>query len=136
MMINLTKKKAIIFSLALIMFLAILFILLSRGGVVRRHSNIRMGYVENTTSNSWEAHYASLQGNSSTVLNVKSGILDVSITTESGSISIEITDMDGNNLYRGNNLETCSFSVGANGKVKISIDAEKHSGSFSFKQGR
>ncbi len=130
------KKKVIIFSIVLIMFLAILFVLLSRGGVVSRHSNIRIGYVENTTSSSWEAHYASLQGNSATVLNVKSDSLDVSVTTESGSISIEITDMDGNNLYRGNNLETCSFSVGARGKVKISIDAERHSGGFSFKQGR
>lgn len=136
MKFDMTKKSATIFSVALTIFLVILFAVLSHEGVVRRNSSIRLGYVETSTSSTWEARYASLQGSMTKMINIKSDSLDVSVTTDSGSISIEITDMDGNSLYRGKDLETCSFSVGATGKVKITVNAERHSGSFSFKQGR
>lgn len=96
-------------------------------------SAVRVGSVEHTTSTEWSESHMQLDGTMSYTLNVKSGTLEVEITTNSGSIALEIVDGEGTTVYRGNDLATCSFSVGAKGKTKIKVTGKEHSGSFSFK---
>lgn len=114
--------------------LGAMMILFACGCVVRTNS-VRIGYVESNGSGYWKASYVSMSGTMTNTLKVSSGVLDIAIVTDSGSVSLEITDEKGNNVYRGNDLSTCTFSVKTAGKTKIVVKGQKHEGSFSFTTG-
>ncbi len=118
---------------ASILFVIILFLSFFLEGCSLR-SGIRIGYVGTETSKKWTGSYARLDGMMKKTMKVDNEALVVDITTNSGSIDIVIEDTEGNRLYKGTDLETCSFEVGASGSVKITINADKHVGSFSFTQ--
>lgn len=129
------KRKAIIFYIGcLALLIAFTCVVFGRTGFVTRKNSVRIGYVESTTSTKWTASYISLKGTMTNTLNIKNGSLDVKITTDSGKIGLEILDFNGNYLYRGKELGTCSFTVAALGKTKIIVTADNHEGSFSFSQ--
>lgn len=126
-------RAASIFVASLLAFLGVLFAVLYATGLLNRHKNVRVGYVEMKSPTQWEANYVSIDGTMSGEINVKDEFIDVEITTNSGIINIEMINEDGEVVYRGNDLQSCYFVVGTNGKTKIIITADNHSGSFSFK---
>lgn len=126
------KKKVFINTVVLIVFLALLFIILNKLGVLESHSGTRIGYVSNGNSYSWNAHYSLLNGTESKKITPNNDELSVQIKTESGSINVLIEGENGEKFYQGQDLDTCSFKVKTEGKVKITIKASNHKGSFSF----
>lgn len=59
-------------------------------------------------------------------------ILNLSVKTESGTISIEIKNADGDILFQENQIGTETFEIQVTGKVTVRIEAEKHKGSFDI----
>lgn len=125
-----SKKKAKIFgiiaasAIVLAMILVIIF-----GG---ESSVVKVGYVGNSTWSSWTGNYNYLDGEMkhTIISNSDSSILHIAVTTEEGSISIQITDSEGNIIFDENNIETRTFELPVDGKVRIKIEAEKHKGGF------
>lgn len=134
MTINRRKLIAVIvFMAAMLAGLGILFAILKSKDLFTGHSGLRIGFIEQTTSTEWKCTYHEFSGELTHTIKVTSGTLEVDITTNEGSISLEIVDEKGNNVYRGNDLSTCSFSVGTKGKTTIKVTGDKHSGAFEFK---
>lgn len=127
-----SRKKNIISAVLYVFLLLLVITAIIYSTGAEKRSAVRIGYVGNATSHTWTGNYVSLNGEMSKNLNVKNGNITVDITTEKGSIDILIEDSKGEKLYKGTNLETCSFNVGGKGKVKVTINADHHSGSFSF----
>ncbi len=65
-------------------------------------------------------------------LHPKTDTLQVEVQTDSGTISIEIQDEDGNVIFDESNIGTASFDVDVSGKVTVKIEADHHKGSFSI----
>ncbi len=129
------KKKIIVlivFLGAMAAAMALLFGILGLSGKIVSRKGSRIGYVESASADTWKASYISLDGTLTKNMNFKQGNVKVEIVTEFGSISLEITDANGDVLYRGNNLSSCSFTVATGKNVKIKINAKNHEGSFSF----
>ncbi len=61
----------------------------------------------------------------------KDDVLHVEVKTESGRISIEINDADGNVIFDEIDIGTASFNVDVFGKVTVKIVADSHKGSFA-----
>ena len=95
--------------------------------------------ISNQTNTSFFMSYAYLDGSKTYNINFDAPAeMKISFTTKSGDLSCVITDRSGNYLYRGNKIETCSFSVGvpAAGVYTVKLTAAKHEGSFSFDWGK
>lgn len=95
-------------------------------------SGTRIGYVGKESRSSWSGSYISLDGMMKKSIYPKGDVLHVEVNTESGTISMEITDTHGNILFEKDNIETSSFDVEVSGKVKIRIEADHHKGSFDI----
>ena len=126
-MIRVNKR---IIAVICVIALAIAGVLLLTGN--RGNSYLRIGYVGNQTSKVYNGSYMKLDGTMTHKMRSDDTELFVDIVTESGKISLLITDPDGKRLYSGNELDTCSFSVMTEGKADITITADDHKGSFSF----
>ena len=63
-------------------------------------------------------------------IRTKNDTLNFSIKTESGSISVEVIDGDDNTVFYKENVETSTFEVKVEGRVRVIIEAEDHKGSF------
>jgi uncharacterized membrane protein len=63
----------------------------------------------------------------------------VSIVTEKGSIDAYIAKDDdvANSSYEGHDIQTISFTVtlSESGRYTVRVDADKHTGSYSFSWG-
>lgn len=57
--------------------------------------------------------------------------MHVTVETESGIISIEIRDANGNVIFDEDNIGTKTFDVDVSGEVIVRIEADNHKGSFS-----
>ncbi len=123
------RIAALIYTVVLVAVLAVVLIL--NGGIEKR-SALRIGYVGNSGTHSWSGRYVELHGTMSKSLKPSSDTITVDVVTEKGTIDILMESTDGEVLYRGNSVETCSFKVKASGKVKITLKADHHEGSFSF----
>lgn len=80
----------------------------------------------------WSANYFLLHGDLTKTIHAEQNpsILHIDIETESGQISISVKDMDGNLIFKKDNIPTSSFSISIPGNVKVRIDAQGHKGSF------
>ena len=103
-------------------------------GIVTTRSAIRIGYIGNGGWRSWSARYTMLDGSMKHTLRAKTspGILHIAVVTESGSISIEIKDTDGNVVFSEDNIGTNTYSLDVPGKVVVRIKSDKHKGSFDI----
>lgn len=126
-------KRADLICLALILAGSIfLGVALGPGISVNINHGSTIGFIGSGTSRKWVGRYASMNGTFSHTLNIKDGTLDMSIETDSGTLDIIITDSEGNVLLDEKNVSTSSRSIPVEGKVRINLEAEKHSGSYSF----
>ena len=97
---------------------------------------------ESNTSTKMSMSYDKFNGYKERVIEVKEGkpiIVTVNIVTKSGSIDAYITrdnDID-NSSYEGHDIQTTKFSVtlSEQGRYTIRVDANNHSGSYSFSWG-
>ena len=95
-------------------------------------SSVRMGYVGHAGRQSWSASYAMLTGRERHTLHPEGNVLHVEVETQSGSISMEMKDGEGNVIFSGSDIQTSSFDVEAAGKTAITIRADDHKGGFEI----
>ncbi len=110
-------------SAAVALFFAIIAISLS-------NSALRVGYAGIKNSTSWSGTYARLDGEMSHSITPKNDGIRISVTTESGDISIEVKDSKGNIIFDEKNIGTREFTLDTDGKVYIKIEADDHKGKF------
>lgn len=103
-------------------------------GIGTMRSATRIGYIEQSGWRNWSASYTMLDGKMKHTLRPKDTqkTLHVEVVTEDGSISIEMTDKDGNVIFDENNIESSAFDVSVSEKVVVRIEADKHKGCFSI----
>lgn len=107
-------------------------VLLSSLGIGTLRSGIRIGYVSHDSLSGWSASYFWLLGRLQHTIYPETDTLHVEVKTESGVISIEMKDMDGNVIFSENNIGTSSFEVNVSGKVVVKIEADQHKGGFAI----
>ena len=95
-------------------------------------SATRIGYVGNEGFSSWTGRYSSLDGTMKRSIRPKTDMLHIDVTTDGGTISIEIQDADGNVIFDEHDIGTESFDLAVSGKVVVRITADSHKGSFSI----
>lgn len=121
------KFVVIIVVIALVVFVAIY----GFGMGTIRHAS-RVGFIQKAGWNDWSASYTSLDGYLQRTIRPEDDTLLVEIETQSGTISIEMKDSDGNVIFSESDIKTSSFEIDVPGKVIIRVDAENHKGGFSF----
>lgn len=121
-------KSTIVFAVIVVAAIS----LFSYLGIGTLRSATRIGYVGNDGWSSWSASYTLLDGRLQHTIRPETDTLHIEVQTESGTISIEMKDADGNIIFFKNNIETSSFEVEVSGKVIIKIEADHHKGSFDI----
>lgn len=103
-------------------------------GIGTIYSATRIGYVEHGGWRNWSAKYTMLHGQMKHTIRPEDTqkTLHIEVVTEDGSISIEITDKDGNIVFDEDNMETATYDVNVSEKVVVRIEADKHKGSFNI----
>ena len=131
-----TVRKPWIFSIATILIV----ILIAFGSVyltktleiASTGSATRIGYVGNEGWSSWTGRYSSLDGTMKKSIHPEADVLHIEVKTDSGTISIEIEDADGNIIFDESDIGTASFDLDVSKKVTVKIVADHHKGSFSI----
>lgn len=100
------------------------------GGFSSTRSALRVGYFGNEGRSNWSGSYAMLDGTMQKTIYPGGDTLNLSVKTQSGTISIEIKNTDGDILFQENQIGTETFQLQVTGKVTVRIEAEKHIGSF------
>ncbi len=118
-----------IFLLAGALFLAAGFF-----GLFSTRSAMRVGYIGHESLHSWSGRYALLDGTMKHTIRPKDSqtVLHIETVTESGTISVEVKDAQGNILFQKDHMQTGSFEIAAPGKVTVSIKGDHHKGSFAI----
>lgn len=103
-------------------------------GIGTFRSAIRVGYTGSEGQDSWSASYILLDGWLERTLRLGDTPVTLHIRTEtdSGSISVRITDPGGRLLFDENCMENASFDLEASGSVIVRITAENHTGGFEI----
>ena len=121
-------KSIIIFA---VMIVAVIFFL-NYLGIGTQRSVTRIGYAGKDGWSSWSASYTLLDGWMQHTIRPKTDTLHVEVRTESGTISIEMKDTDGNIIFYETDIGTSSFEVHVSGKVVIRVEADHHKGGFDI----
>lgn len=87
--------------------------------------------METGGAHSWGSRYVSLNGTIRKTLRPQGDTLQIQVTTQSGSISMNIQDADGNVVFEQRDMGTGSFQVPVSGKATVTVTADHHKGSFS-----
>lgn len=101
-------------------------------GIESARSATRIGYIGNAGYSSWNGRYGFLDGAMKKTVHPKTDVLHIEVTTDDGTISIEIRDADGNVIFDKYDIGTESFDVAVPEKVVVRIIADSHKGSFSI----
>ena len=103
-------------------------------GIGTIRSGTRIGYMEHSGWRNWSASYTMLDGKLQHTIRPDDTQkrLHMDVFTQNGSISIQITDKDGNVIFDEEKMETASYDVDISGKVVVYIEADKHKGSFNI----
>ncbi len=124
-------KNAITAGIVLVVF--ILALIAAYGfGFSSIRSALRIGYVGHEGWDSWSASYVKLDGTMKKVLHPQGDTLSISAETESGTISIEVTDKDSSRIFEKENIGTDDFEINVSGRVEVRIEADDHQGSFDI----
>lgn len=130
------KYKPKSLSLAMLIVLIVIACIAAANflGIGTIRSGTRIGYIEHSGWRNWSASYTMLDGKLQHTIrpNDTQKRLHLDVFTESGSISIKITDKDGNLIFDQEKMETATYDVDISGKVVVCIEADKHKGSFNI----
>ncbi len=125
------KPKNKITTIIIVFIGVIAAVIASRFGFASTRTATRVGYAGHNGWRSWSGSYILLDGTMQKSIHPKDDILHVEVKTESGRISIEINDADGNVIFDEIDIGTASFNVDVFGKVTVKIVADSHKGSFA-----
>jgi hypothetical protein len=128
------KAKSLKSTILIVIIIVALIVVANFFGIGTMRSATRVGYVGNDRWRSWSASYTMLDGKLKHTIRPEDTqkTLHVKIVTEGGGISIEMKDAGGNVIFDEDNIETSNFDVNVSGKVVVSIEADKHKGSFDI----
>ena len=100
------------------------------------NSGIAIGKVESSTRTRIKQSHLLLNGTEVRTLSVGKDQkeMEALIVTEEGEIDIIITDKSGNEIIFLDNAETGTYEFTAEGKIKVTIKAKDHHGSFEIKR--
>lgn len=104
------------------------------GGLGTIRSGTRVMYIGNEGRNYWSGNYQYFDGFQQRNFWVEEDedSIRMTVTTEEGTIAIEIKDSKGNVIFSETNMGSGEYEVEASGKVTIRIEAEEHKGSFDI----
>lgn len=123
-------KKAILITAAVSILAVVIAWCL---GYTSVRSTIRFGCIEHSDLHSWSASYFYMDGFMERTIYPNDNVLNVNVKTESGAISIEIKDDEGETIFNESNIETGTFQVSStSNRVVVFIRTEKHKGSFEI----
>lgn len=93
------------------------------------------GYRERIDDQRWTASYNMLSGRMKHTIKPKDSqdTLHIDVVTDSGSLSIKVTDTHKNIIFDEENIKTGSFDVNISGKISVIVKADDHKGSFDIK---
>lgn len=92
--------------------------------------------VENSTKTSWKQSHMLFDGKEirTFYLEDEPRKMEITVVTEKGEIDITITDKNGEEILALEDAETGTYEFTAEGKIKITIKAKDHHGSFEIKR--
>lgn len=130
---NKTTKLIVIVVVVIIAIIAVRF-----GGAGTWGSSTRIGFMEQARSTTWNASYTLFSGNRSHKMTAQAGEnkLMASITTEKGSIEVQVKDKDGKVIFDQKAIPTSKFEVPVTGEVTVTVIADGHQGGFDFQTGK
>ena len=128
---QMNSRKAILS----LFILSLVFLLLFSSGLSEFSSGVKLGYTSHKGRCYWNAEYTSIDGTFSKTLSPADddALLYISVHTEEGSVRITAEDRNKNILYEKVTDGTDEFYVKSDGKVKITIEADKHRGGFDIR---
>ncbi len=100
------------------------------------NSGIALGKVESSTRTRIKQSHLLLNGTEVRTLSVgkEPQEMEAVIVTEEGEIDITITGSNGEEIAFWDNAETGTYEFTAEGKIKITVKAKDHHGSFEIKK--
>ena len=100
------------------------------------NSGIALMKIESSTKTSWNQSHDFLSGTEkhNLYLGKEPQEMIIEVITEAGEIDITITDKNGEEIIFLDNAKTGIYEFIAEGKIKITINAKDHHGSFEFKE--
>lgn len=100
------------------------------------NSGIALGKVESSTRTHVKQSHLLLNGTEVRTLSIGKGQqkIEMEIVTKEGEIDITVTDKSGKEIVVLDNAETGIYEFTAEGKIKITIEAKDHHGSFEIKK--
>lgn len=101
-------------------------------GFASTRSATRVLYTTKEGRNIWSASYFCLDGTMQKTIYAEDGSLSVFVETESGMLSMEILDTDGNTVYSESSIGTKTFEVALDGKAVVRMTAQNHKGQFKI----
>lgn len=103
-------------------------------GIATSGSDLRVGWVENNTADSWTARYALHDGSRQRTVNTdgEPSVIAVDILSVSGELGLTVTDEQGTVLFSQQDIETSSFEIPIPGRATVKITGDDHKGSFSL----
>lgn len=129
-----TEGKHFIKTLLILLPMIAILLVIGFSGVFPSRSATRVGYAGNDGLREWSAHYYRLDGIMSKKLYpaVETMDYEITVSTESGSLSMELRDSSNSIIFSGEDLQSGSYPVTLTGTTKVLISAKDHRGSFSI----
>lgn len=129
---NKLRTALILLGTVLFIFAAnrILFAIL--GNFTSTFHGVRTGYTSSEDKGSFSASYLSLNGTIRKKITPKGNALHLSITTKSGTLTIEIRDAGDQVIFDAACSGTEVYDVPVSGKVTVLINADNHNGSIEI----
>lgn len=127
------KRKAAVAAVLLSVLIPLLLVpcLISATGAAS-YSAVRIGFITSYTRQEWSASYRRLDGTMTKKIYPESDTYIIEINTQEGSLSIEMTDSNGNTVFSAVNLPSSVYEVTLSDTTKVKITAADHRGSFSI----
>ena len=100
------------------------------------NSGLAIGKVESSTGTRIKQSHLLLNGTEVRTISVgnEEQKMEAIIVTEEGEIDITITDKNGEEILVLEDAETGTYEFSAEGKIKITVKAKDHHGSFEIKK--
>lgn len=127
------KGKLFLFMLILVLCVPALALMLSGGGVLS--SAVRVGYTGHDSRTEWTARYSSLSGKmSKKFYPEETKTYEIIVETESGALSIEMTDSQGKIIFSQEDMQSGTDTVTLDGVTRAAVSADSHRGGFQIRE--
>lgn len=106
-------------------------VLTSSLGLGTSRSAVCVGFVEHGGSKSWSASYMLLDGKLQHTLHLgQEQTITLEVETQAGSISVEMQDAQGKQIFYKTQMDTQTIQIPAAGKVVVTVKGDDHKGGF------